>query len=335
MKRNAIDLESIAYYDNLILAFHKAARGKHYRQDVQKFLLTFDQNIHRLSLAILTESMPYGHCRAFYIYDPKKRLIHAACFEDRIFHHAVMNIAGEVIERAMSPNSYACRPDKGVHKAGRQVQKNLQRYAYYVKIDISAYFEKVNHACLLQILNRRFKGRAFIRQLQRIIQSYESSFQCGLPIGLLTSQYFANYYLDGLDRYLEVHSKVRAYVRYMDDIIWWCDSRQTAQKTLLEIKDWLQHQRHLEVKPNIQIQASKQGVTYCGFRLTPGAIRLTRRLKSRYQQRRQYWENLYLQGIINASQLQNLYASVQAMTANTDSREWRRKNLQLHPALQV
>ena len=322
MKRQFISLESIATYENLVLAFYKAAKGKRFRRDVQSFLEQFEKNIAQLSQDIINEKMPYGRYREFYIYDPKKRLIHAACFEDRIFHHAVMNRAGEILERSMSPTSYACRPQKGVHKASVRVQKNLQSYSYYVKIDISGYFAAIDHSQLMQVLQRRFKGQAFIEQLERIINSYEASSQQGLPIGSLSSQYFANYYLDGLDRYLENHSQVRAYVRYMDDIIWWCDSKLLAKKVLREVSHWLQQERHLIIKPSIQIQPSKQGVTYCGFRILQGAIRLTRRRKHRYQQRRKYWEAIYLQGVINAAQLQRVYASVHAITSNTDSKAW-------------
>jgi hypothetical protein len=147
--------------------------------------------------------------------------------------------------------------------------------------------------------------------------SHVSTPQRGLPIGSLTSQYFANYYLDGLDRLLADSPAVRTHIRYMDDIIWWCDSREVAQETLQTIRDWLQQERGLQIKPNVQIQPSKQGVTYCGFRILQGAIRLSRRRKRRYQQRRQYWEQLYLNGKIDANQLQLAHAAVHAITAGT------------------
>ena len=335
MKRDYISIERIADYSNLVLAFHKAAKGKRYRTDVQGFLKKFNQNIHKLSKAILNQKMPYGNFREFTIYDPKKRIIHAACFEDRIFHHAIMNLAGSTLERAMSPYSYACRPQKGVHKAVKQVQKNLQRFQYYGKIDISGYFAAIDHEQLMQVLQRRYSGKAFIQQLHRIIQSHHSDSQQGLPIGSLTSQYFANYYLDGLDRYLESEPNVRAYARYMDDIIWWCDDRQTTKSTLQAIQQWLSEQRKLTVKQGSQVQSSLQGVTYCGFRITQGAVRLSKRKKQRFLQRRQYWEGLYQQGKVSSLQLQKAYASVHAIAAHTDSLRWRQENFRRFPALEV
>ncbi len=335
MKHQFISLEQIADYSNLIVAFHKAAKGKRYRRDVQAFLQDFDQNIYALSQTILREKMPYGRFREFIIHDPKQRTIHAACFEDRVFHHAVMSIAGENIESAMSPFSYACRPNKGVHKAVLQVQNNLQRFSYYGKIDIKGYFTAIDHECLMGLLQRRYKGIVFIQQLQRIIQSHNGELKQGLPIGSLTSQYFANYYLDGLDKFLEKEPAVKAYVRYMDDIIWWCDDKQNTKDCLIKIKEWLWQQRKLTIKPNYALQSSKQGVTYCGFRLSQGAIRLTPRKKKRFQLRRKYWEEHYLQGNITAVQLQKAYASVHSITAQTDSLSWRQKNLKRHPALEI
>lgn len=190
--RQFISLEQIADYSNLVLAFHKAAKGKRYRRDVQAFLKGFNHNLGALGQAIREGQMPCGRFRAFTIYDPKQRIIHAACFEDRIFHHAVMNIAGETLEKAMSPFSYACRPEKGVHKAVEKVQKNLQRFSHYAKIDIAGYFAAIDHKVLLQVLSKRYKGQAFLQQVKRIISSHNAQSGVGLPIGSLTSQYFAN-----------------------------------------------------------------------------------------------------------------------------------------------
>ena len=284
---------------------------------------------------LIENCWPYGRFRTFTIHDPKQRTIHAACFEDRVFHHAVMNIAGQTLENAMSPFSYACRPGKGVHKAVEQVQGNLQRFEYYGKIDIASYFAEIDHKRLMQILSRCYKGQAFLYQLERIVRSYHFATGKGLPIGSLTSQYFANYYLSGLDRYLENHRYVRAYVRYMDDVIWWCDGKENVHKSLQDIQQWLLEQRHLTIKPGSQINRSKRGVTYCGFRITPGVVLLTARKKRRFQQRRKYWEALYEEGRISAVQLQKAYASVQAITAHTDSLSWRQENLRRYPAIEV
>lgn len=335
MKRKAISLSDIANYDNLSLALYKAAKGKRYRGDVLHFMSKPEANLNQLSADILSEKLPYGRFRSFAINDPKPRTIHAACFEDRIFHHALMNHAGPVLEKAMLPTSFACRPGKGVHQAVKLVQQNLQRYAYFGKVDINAYFASISHERLFEVLLTRFKGVDLAAQLQRIIASHESSPQYGLPIGSLTSQYFANYYLDGLDRLLASLPTVRAQIRYMDDVIWWSDSQKETREVLEIISIWLKDERSLCLKSNADIQPGKQGVTYCGFRITAGAMRLTRRRKKRFLQRRKYWEGLYQSGKMTALQLQQAFASVHAITEHTDSLGWRRENLRRYPALDV
>ena len=335
MKRIQITPEEIAERKNLVVALQKAATGKRYRPDVQAFFCKLDGNLNQLGRDIRNSRLPYGRFRTFEIFDPKRRLIHAACFEDRIFHHALMNLAGEVLDSAMTPQSYACRPGMGVHKAVKKVQEHLRQYDYYGKIDIDGYFASIPHQCLLDVLLRRFKGVECIAQLSRIITSYQASEQTGLPIGSLTSQYFANYFLDGLDRLLSELPMVKAHVRYMDDIVWWCDEKQAIRDSLQILKVWLLEQRGLIIKPSVQIQPSQQGVTYCGFRILRGAVRLSRRRKRRFQQRRQYWEQLCQHDIINAQQLQRAYAAVHAITAHTDSRAWRMENLRRHPAYAV
>ena len=335
MKRKAISLADIAGHDNLSLALYNAAKGKRYRGDVLRFMNDLETNLNQLSTDILRGKLPYGRFHSFAIHDPKLRTIHAACFEDRIFHHALMNYAGSVLEKAMLPTSYACRPSKGVHQAVKLVQKNLQRFSCYGKVDISAYFASISHEKLLKVLLTRFKGAELSGQLQRVIASHEATLGYGLPIGSLTSQYFANYYLDGLDRLLASLPNVRAHIRYMDDVIWWSDTQQQSRDVLAAISTWLRDERSLALKSNADLQPSKQGVTYCGFRVTAGTIRLTRRRKKRFLQRRRYWETLYQSGKITALQLQQAFASVHAITEHTDSLSWRRENLRRYPALDV
>lgn len=335
MKRTAISLESIAAFDNLAQAAYRAARGKQTRDDVKRFFQRFDAHLNQLSSDIRDGRMPYGRFRRFAIRDPKPRIIHAACFEDRVFHHAVMNLAGPVLERALTPTTYACREGMGSHAAVRQVQRHLRRFPWYVKIDIQHYFDTIDHACLYRLLQRRFKGRDFLALLQRIIAGFQVAPGKGLPIGSLTSQHFANFYLDGLDRFILEHLPARAQVRYMDDILWWCDSHECARETLEQVRAYATDERLLNVKANTQINRSVHGVSFCGYRVMPGQLRLSRRRRRRYQHLRQDWERAYAEGRIDALTLQRGYDAVHAITLPADSANWRRQNLLLHPSLEV
>ncbi len=335
MKRVRIGLEEIVGRANLTLALHKAARCKRHRNQIARFSQHADTNLNRLAADILDTRLPYGRFRAFTIRDPKRRIIHAACFEDRVFHHAVINLAGPVLERAMLPTSFACRPGLGVHRAADRVQQCIRRYAWYCQIDISGYFASIDHGILLSVLLRRFKGDAFVRQLQRLLDSYHHQPDKGLPIGSLTSQYFANYYLDGLDRLLDGLPQVTAHLRYMDDIVWWGDDKQQVKQVLQQVQENLRDQRQLQIKPAWRLQRSAQGINFCGYRILPGVIRLSTRRKRRYQQRRLYWERQYALGNIDAIQLQTAYAAVHAILQGADSSAWRRQNLYHHPPIMI
>ncbi|MEF8713270.1 MAG: reverse transcriptase domain-containing protein [Accumulibacter sp.] len=332
MQRVRIELADLASADNLALAAWKAARGKRQRPEVRRFCAHFDDSIARLRRDILAGVVPYGEYRSFLIHDPKQRLIHAACFADRVLHHAIMNLAGPVFERTLVPSTYACRPGLGVHRAIRQVQAELRRFAWFVKVDVDAYFPSIDHAILERLLARRFKGADFLALLGRIIAACPAAPRRGLPIGSLTSQHFANHYLDGADRFLLAHPLVRAHVRYMDDILCWGDDRQSVRQVAGELREWLQRERHLTLKANVQINRSERGVSYCGARVLRGSLRLTPRKQARYRHGCQRWEAAWLAGVIDEAALQRGYAAVLAPTLHCDSLSWRKRHLELHPS---
>ncbi|MEE9355596.1 MAG: reverse transcriptase domain-containing protein [Methylococcaceae bacterium] len=332
MKRYPIQIADIATFDNLLLATWKAARGKRQRPDVVDFLININESLYTLHENIMQEKVPCGIYNSFYINDPKRRLIHAACFAERVLHHAIMNQAEWVFERLLIADTYACRLNKGVHKAVSQVQKNMQRFCWFVKVDVKSYFPSINHQVLVELLCKRFKGDDFLRLLQRIIDSYHATPDKGLPIGSLTSQHFANFYLNGADRFLQQHPLVNAQVRYMDDTIWWCHDKASAKQVLTELQDYLTTYLELQLKSTIQINRSHRGVSYCGYRILPGTIRLSPRKKKRYQQLRKQCEYAWQNGTISTLQLQSAYDSVHAITLHADSITWRKRNLQLHPS---
>lgn len=335
MKRLRVSLEDIASHQNLYLALWKAKKGKESRQEVRLFLDNVESNIARLSHEILQGVSPKGDFRSFYINDPKRRLIHAACFEDRLLHHAIMNIAAPVFEKTMVDSSYACRVGKGVHRAVADVQRKLQRYPWYVKTDISGYFPHIDHAILFHLLQKRFKGDDFLHLIWRVIKSFRSDEQLstGLPIGSLTSQYFANYYFDGADRFLLESSSATAHVRYMDDVIFWCRTKEQAKETLACFKQYLWERRALVIKPNAQVNRSSHGVSFCGFRVQQNKILLNRRKKKRFLALRKQYETAWLNGEIDEMSLQQRFVSLYAVSLHADSQEWRKFSLEVCPSL--
>ena len=285
MKRDAITLHDLAERDNLLLATWKAARGKRERPAVVRFLNDLDVHLDSLAQDILDGRSPLGRFRRFIIHDPKRRIITAACFADRVLHHAILNLAEPRFERMLVDSCYACRPGKGVHAAVIAVQRNLQRWPWFVQVDVDGYFPSIDHALLKALLARRFKGAGFLGLLGRIIDSGDAATPGrGLPIGALTSPHFANAYLDTADRFLLGHGGVHAHVRYMDDIVWWCPSRAAALASLDALSGHLWRQRRLRLKPSWHIGRSSRGLAYCGFRVRPGVVLASVRKLKRYRE---------------------------------------------------
>jgi RNA-directed DNA polymerase len=331
VKRVRIRIEDVASRDNLAEAVFRAARGKRHRPEVRAFFGRLEENLRELHCSILDGSVRVGEGRRFRIRDPKPRTIVAPCFRERILHHALMNRVGPVLDRALVDDSYACRLGKGTLAAVARAQEHLGRFPWYAKMDVRAYFASVDHALLKQRLRRRFKGEETLDLLDRILAAHEDGPGKGLPIGALTSQCFANFYLDPLDRFLLEGRRVPGYIRYMDDFVFWTGAREETKRIAREVGDFLADHLALAVKEPYQINQSRRGVTVCGFRILPHSIRPAWRRRRRYLDVRRRSEAEYLSGRIDAEQLQRAHDAALAITAHGDARAWRRARAAAHP----
>lgn len=286
-KRLAVTLTQIADWQNLTHACHQAAKGKRDSMAVKVFLADFEPSLQQVRQALLSGRLLHGQYRAFTIKDPKPRIIHAAPFADRVIHHALINCIGQRLEKSWLDSSYACRKGYGSHRAIEQAAQWSKQYPVVVKLDIRAYFAHIRHDILLQLLQRQFKGDGLFLLFENILSSFTSdgSFVgdgSGIPIGALTSQYFANHYLDGYQRWLRNNPQVRAELRYMDDVLVFCESLKAAKIIVANSHDWLTEQRQLILKPAV-IQYSRVGVTFCGFLVSARGIKMAKRRKRSYQ----------------------------------------------------
>lgn len=324
MRRSSISLADLADLNSLAYAFWRAAKGKKDRAEVQRFARQIDRLLDHLARGIRNETLSLGRFNHFCVHDPKPREISAPGFPERVLHHALIHHLGPVLERAAVYDSYACRKGKGPVRAVLRAQQHLRRFLWYLQIDLQRYFDSIDHEILKGLLRRRLKDRGVLALCDRIIDSYHTTPGCGLPIGALTSQYFANHYLDGLDRFLLETCKVDGMVRYMDDVAWWCRKRDKARLTLNRVQEFLSRERALEIKSSWKLQRSQHGMRFCGFRVLPGTILLSRRRKQRYRKAWRYWEHAYQCGLIDARQLQRSYDAVKSIAAHSQSQSFRR-----------
>ena len=162
-------------------------------------------------------------------------------------HHAICNIIEPILEQSFIHHSYACRVGKGTHSAVRQAQKFSGKYDYYLKCDIKKYFASIDHIVLQEILARKFKDPDLIWLLNTIIDGAESNQPgYGIPIGSLTSQHFANLYLDRLDHFVKDTLRVKGYLRYMDDFLLFSDDKAILHVYHSYLKTFLHDKLKLE-----------------------------------------------------------------------------------------
>ena len=331
MRRSNIGLSEVADWHNLAAAFYRAAKGARNRAAAESFRANLDKNLAELRTEILSGEIRLGKMVSFTIRDPKTRLIHAPDFRERVLHHALMAHVGPILDRSLVDDTYACRKGLGVLAAVRRCRHHLQRFPYFVQIDIRSYFASIDHDVLFLQLCRKFKNEGLLSLFRKLIGAFETAPGKGLPIGALTSQHFANFYLSRMDRWLLMKPPVRALVRYMDDLVWWTDDRNGAREKLDEARAFAKQELLLTIKNPPHLGRSRDGLVFCGYRILPGALLLSRRKRKRYTERRRYWEKRYLKGEIGASALQRNFASVFGMTCHADANTWRREQLKKHP----
>lgn len=275
----------IADPDNLRLAFWKAAKGKEGKREVEAFRSQLDFRLGRLREEFLTGDVALGDYHYFTIYDPKERTICAAPFPERVLHHALMNICHDSFEKFQVFDSYATRKGKGTYAALHRAEQFHRKYSWYLKLDVRKYFASINHSILIQMLERRFKDQALLRIFSRILDSYPADHcENGLPIGNLTSQYFANHYLAPGDRFVKHEIRVPAYLRYMDDMVMWSNDKAELLVARDRFRAYLAEHLKLSLKIE-ELNKTAHGMNFVGYRLFPGYTRLSRRSKKRLEKR--------------------------------------------------
>lgn len=280
MKRASDLYDSIVSLDNLKIAWHKASKGKKLKEDVLLFSRNPEKRLQSIRRDLQNELNLIGHYHYFKIYEPKERIICAASFPERIIHHAMMNICDPLFEKFQIYDSYACRVGKGTEKAVLQAFHFCKSRRFFLKLDIRKYFDSVSHEILNDMLRRKFKDGQLLVLFEKIIASYNVTPGRGIPIGNLTSQYFANFYLGYLDHFIKEELGIRRYVRYMDDFILWENDRESLHKAFHSIQSFTNEKLALSLhEPYINVV--KSGVPFLGFLIFPDKIHLSQKKKRR------------------------------------------------------
>jgi retron-type reverse transcriptase len=297
--------DQVVSFENLWRAYEKTRRGKRYREPAACFDMDAEANLLQLQAELKQQTYRPGAYRHFHVYEPKKRRISAAPFRDRLVHHALVNVLEPIYEARFSEASYACRKDKGTHAAIERAHWGVRNCAWFLKGDVVKFFPSVDHEVMKTVLFRKIADPAAQRLVGVILDSGAGVLDGerppmwfgdddllapvarpkGLPIGNLTSQFFANVLLNEMDQFVHREIKPRDYVRYADDFLLFDDDRAKLAEALERLPVFLAGLR-LRCHPGKTcIRPSAQGVKFLGFRLLPQTRRLHRDGISRFRQR--------------------------------------------------
>lgn len=282
----------IASFDGLYEAYQRARRQKRYRDEVLRFRLDLEGNLLVLLNELLTKTYRTGRYRFFHIYEPKRREVAALPFRDRIVQHALCRVIEPLFERKFIADSFACRVDKGTHAAADRLIVFLREaearwgHVYALKADIAQYFPSINHAILQRLLRRTIACRDTLWLMDEILHSTAipgDPNPCGLPIGNLTSQLWANVYLNELDHFVKETLRVRHYLRYMDDFVLLSGEKAQLRYWHVEIATFLHDRLALRLNPKTTILSARQGVPFVGYLVWADQRKLRRSRLQRLQ----------------------------------------------------
>src|SRR3989338_11580161 len=216
--------------ENLLTAWDEFKKGKREKLDVQIFEQYLEDNLFRLHRDLLSKQYRHGRYTGFYIRDPKVRKIHKAEVPDRVIHHLIFQSLNPIFEPTFIPDSYSARVNRGAHRVVERLlifaRKTYQTHGrcFILKCDIKKFFPTLDHKILLNIIGQRRKDPGALWLIHEIVASFSSDFSLpdepkGTPIGNLTSQLFANIYMNELDQFIKHNLKVNCYIRYTDDFL--------------------------------------------------------------------------------------------------------------------
>jgi RNA-directed DNA polymerase len=312
-------------WDNLLLAYRRASKGKRGHPNVAAFEHRLEDNLIQLEHELQDKTYRPGPYDSFYVHDPKRRLISAAPFRDRVVHHALCNLIEPIFERSFIFDSYANRVGKGTHRALNRCQEFARRYPYVLQCDVRQFFPSVDHAILRSILARKLTDPDVLWLIDHILASgvgvlreeYNMAWfpgddlfavhrPRGLPIGNLTSQFWANCYLNPFDHFVKRELRCckqrGGYLRYVDDTLLFADDKATLWAWREPAVERLARLR-LTIHPAAHPRPVSEGIPFLGFVVFPTHRRLKQRKGIAYRRRLKRLLAAYAAGEIPLTQV--------------------------------
>ena len=275
----------------LLRAFRRARRAKRGKGGEPAFYRDLEANLLALSAALQARTWRPAPYRYFTLANKKRRVVSEAAFPDRIVHHALVAAIEPLWEPHFLDQSYACRKGRGVHAAVARARQLARRHHYYLRLDVDRYFDHVDHGVLLGLLGERIadEGIAWLSAsivAHAAVPAVPAGTARGIPIGNLTSQFWANVYLDPLDHALAAHVGAGRVLRYMDDVLVFADDKAALWEAALIAAEVCEGRLGLTLKRRATVVAPvTEGIPWLGFRVFPGLVRVDRYGRRRFGRR--------------------------------------------------
>ncbi len=285
--------EQIYDINNLYKASKNALKGKKSKPSAAKFWLNEDRELAKMHEELKNKNYRFGKYTEFTINDNSvMRKISAAPFRDRVVHHAIINIIEPFFEKSFIYDSYANRKGKGTSNALKRAKYYANRYDYVLQLDIKKYFPSIDHQILINELSKKIKNKEMMSFLEKLIfnsnKQEEVNFyykndnlftpferKRGIPLGNLTSQFFGNVYLDKFDHHVKENLRIKGYIRYVDDMIFFSNSKDFLLNLIDEINKFLDILR-VKIHPDkIKLIKTVTGFIFLGYKVFKTHFRLT------------------------------------------------------------
>ncbi len=274
---------------NLFDAWNEFKRGKRKKKDVSQFELHLEENLFELHERLRSKTYRHNLYEDFYVCDPKRRHIHKASVRDRVMHQVLFRVLYKVFDKHFICDSYSSRDDKGTHRgvsrlndAIRKVSRNWKKTAWVLKCDVRKFFDSVDHDVLRELIVQKVDDKNVLWLIDIIFSSFEKEKGKGLPLGNVTSQLFANIYLNELDQFAKHKLKAKHYFRYCDDFVIVHADKIFLENAISKIREFLKDNLQLELHPNkVEIRKVSQGIDFLGYVILPHAIVLRTKTKRR------------------------------------------------------
>ncbi len=318
--------ERIVSLENLFIAWREFSCGKWDKGDINEFALHVEDSLFLLHEELVAGRYRHGRYTPFYITDPKVRHIHKAQVRDRVLHHAIFRILNPIFDPSFVFDSYSCRGEKGTHRAVtrlgdflRKQSRNNTRNVYVLKCDVRKFFDSIDHRMLLDTIYGKVKDRETMDLLCLIVSSFCTAQGKGIPLGNVTSQLFANIYLNELDQFAKHILRAQYYIRYCDDFVILSHDREWLVDLIDRLRGFLQEKLSLELHPHkISIRTWRQGIDFLGYVSFPRYTAMRLVTKKRMMATIAERIFLYERGFIGKRRLQSTVQSYLGMLEHCD-----------------